>query len=189
MSRLAPLRVDQLPPELSAVMAEGEKKMGFRANDGLTMARLPHMVKALAQLAWSIYGPEGRVPLELRKLVAYITSTAAGCQYCRAHTAHGAFNAGVAPEKIAAAWEYETSPLFSAAERAAMRLAQASGVSPVAVSDDDFVNLRKHFDDDQIAEIVAVIALFGFLNKWNAVIGTDVEAAPEAFFKSTVTIK
>jgi alkylhydroperoxidase family enzyme len=170
-------------------MSEGEKKMGFRANDGLTMARVPSMLKGLSQLAWAVYGPEGRVPLELRKLVAYITSTAAGCQYCRAHTAHGAFNAGVAPEKIAAAWDYETSALFSPAERAAMRLAQASGVSPVAVRDDDFVEMRKYFDDDQIAEIVAVIALFGFLNKWNAVIGTDVESKPRDFFNATVGVK
>ena len=186
MSRLAPLALDQLPAELQAVMAEGEKKMGFRANDGLTMARAPHMLKGLSQLAWSVYGPEGRVPLELRKLVGYITSTAAGCQYCRAHTAHGAFNAGVAPEKIAAAWDYETSPLFSAAERAALRLAQASGVSPVAVTDADFIELRKYFDDAQITELVGVIALFGFLNKWNAVIGTDVEAAPAKFMNDHI---
>jgi len=181
MSRLAPLSLNDLTPELRAVMAEGEEKMGFRANDGLTMARLPHMLRALSQLAWSIYGPEGQVPLELRKLVAYITSTAAGCQYCRSHTAYGAFNAGVAAEKIAAAWEYETNPIFTPAERAALRLAQASGHSPVAVEDGHFIELRKYFDDKQIAEIVGVIALFGFLNKWNAVVGTDIEDAPGAF--------
>jgi uncharacterized peroxidase-related enzyme len=187
MSRLAPLTLDQLTPELRAVMAEGEKKMGFRANDGLTMARLPHMLRGLSQLAWSIYGPEGRVPLETRKLVAYITSTAAGCQYCRSHTAFGAFNAGVAPEKIKAAWDYDTSTLFTPAERAAMRLAQASGHAPVEVEEMHFTELRKHFDDDQIAEIVGVIALFGFLNKWNAVIGTDVEEAPGQFTESILS--
>jgi len=183
MSRLAPLSLDQLPPDLRAVMAEGEKKMGFRANDGLTMARLPAMLKALSQMAWSVYGPEGRTPLELRKLVAFITSTAAGCMYCRAHTAHGAFRAGVAPDKLAAAWDFETSPLFSASERAALRLAQGAGHAPVAVDDGHFAELRKHFDDDQIAELVGVIALFGFLNKWNAVIGTDVEDAPGGFVR------
>jgi uncharacterized peroxidase-related enzyme len=186
MPRLAPLSLDQLPEDLRAVMAEGETKMGFRANDGLTMARLPGMLKALSLLAWSVYGPEGRVPLELRKLVAFITSTAAGCTYCRAHTAHGAFRAGVAPDKLAAAWDYETSPLFSPAERSALRLAQGAGLAPVAVTDADFAALRVHFDDDQIAELVGVIALFGFLNKWNAVIGTDVEDAPGAFAAATL---
>ena len=181
MSRLAPLSFDQLPSELRAVMAEGERKMGFRANDGLTMARLPAMLKGMAQMTWAVYGPDGRTPLELRKLIAYITSTAAGCIYCRAHTANGAFNAGVAPEKIAAAWEYETSPLFTESERAALRLAQASGHAPVDVTDAHFADLRLHFDDDQIAEMVGVIALFGFLNKWNAVIATDVEPVPADF--------
>ena len=186
MSRLAPLSLEELPQELRAVMAEGERKMGFRANDGLTMARLPGMLKGLAQLTWSVYGPDGRVPLELRKLIAYITSTAAGCRYCRAQTAHGAFHAGIAPEKIAAAWTYETSALFSDAERAALRLAQASGHAPVEVTDAHFDDLRRHFDDDQIAEMVAVIALFGFLNKWNAVIGTDIENAPAEFAATTL---
>jgi uncharacterized peroxidase-related enzyme len=183
MPRIAPLKLDDLPDDMRASLAEGEKKMGFRANDGLTMARVPKMLRALGQLAWSIYGVDGRVPLELRKLVAYITSTSAGCVYCQAHTAHGAFNAGVAPEKIAAAWDYETSPLFSAAERAALRVAQGAGHAPVEVTDADMAALKKHFDDDQIAEIVGVIALFGFLNKWNAVIGTEIESAPAAFVR------
>ncbi|MCB2109246.1 MAG: carboxymuconolactone decarboxylase family protein, partial [Rhodobacteraceae bacterium] len=173
--------LEQVPDDLKPLLVEGERRMGFRANDGLLMARLPGVLKGLAQMAWSVYGKEGRVPLELRKLMAYITSTASGCVYCRAHTAHGAFHAGVATEKIEAAWDYETSPLFSAAERAALRFAQAAGHAPVEVTDAHFEDLRKHFDDDQIAEMVGVLALFGFLNKWNAVLETDVEAAPGDF--------
>jgi uncharacterized peroxidase-related enzyme len=186
MPRLTPLKLETLPDELRQVMSEGERKMGFRANDGLTMARLPHMLRGLSQLAWSIYGPEGRVPLETRKLVAYVTSTTAGCQYCRSHTAFGAFNAGVNAEKLAAAWDYMTSPLFNDAERAALSLAQAAGHAPVEVDDAHFTELRKHFDEDQIAELVGVIALFGFLNKWNAVAGTDIEDAPGAFLRQKV---
>jgi uncharacterized peroxidase-related enzyme len=187
MPRLTPLELNDLPEELRAVMAEGERKMGFRANDGLTMARLPNMLRALSQLAWSIYGPEGRVPLETRKLVAYITSTTAGCKYCRSHTAFGAFHAGVSAEKLAAAWDYLTSPLFNDAERAAMSLAQAAGHAPVEVTDEHFAELRKHYDDDQVVEIVGVISLFGFLNKWNAVIGTDIEDAPGTFLRSVMS--
>lgn len=189
MPRISPLKIENVSADLQIVMGEGEKKMGFRANDGLTMARLPKMLRAFGQLAWSIYDVDGRVPLELRKMVAYVTSNAAGCTYCQAHTAHGAFNAGVPPEKIAAVWEYENSPLFSPAERAALRVAQGAAHSPVEVTDADFDELRKYFDEDEMTEIVGVIALFGFLNKWNAVIATDLEDKPLAFVQSYLARK
>ena len=38
--------------------------------------------------------------------------------------------------------------------------------------------LRRHFDDGQIVEIVATIALFGYLNRWNDTMATDLEEHP-----------
>jgi len=186
MSRLAPLTEAELPAEIRELMSSGHARMGFRANDGLTFARVPAMIPGLMQLVAAVYGPKGLTPLPLRKLVAYVTSTAAGCIYCRSHTAHGAFREGVAPEKIAAAWDYDTSPLFTPAERAALRLAHHAGFGPVQVTDDDFAALRVHFSSDAIAELVAVIALFGFLNKWNAVIATDLEDTPMAILREKI---
>jgi alkylhydroperoxidase family enzyme len=88
--------------------------------------------------------------------------------------------AGIDEDKIKAIWDYETSPLFSDAERVAMRVAQGAGHAPVECTDADFEELKKHFDDNQICEIVSVIALFGFLNKWNATLATDIESSPLA---------
>lgn len=186
MVRLAPLSESDLPPEMQSATKAGHARMGFRANDGLTFARVPGLMPALSQLVAALYGPEGKTPLQLRKLVAYVTSTAAGCLYCRSHTAHGAFKEGVPPEKIAAAWSYDTSPLFSAAERAALRVAHHAGFGPVQVTDADIAALRPHFDDDAIAELIGVIALFGFLNKWNAVIATDPEELPMSILRGKV---
>ena len=39
----------------------------------------------------------------------------------------------------------------------------------------------KHFSDDEIVEIVAVIAMFGWLNRWNDTMATELEAPPLAF--------
>ncbi len=186
MARLAPLTESELSPHMNEVMAVGHGKMGFRANDGLTFARVPGLLPGLSQMVAALYGPAGKPPPPLRKLVAYVTSTAAGCLYCRSHTAHGAFKEGVPPEKIAAAWDYDSSVLFTDGERAALRLARHADVGPVATTDQDFVELRKHFDDDAIAELVGVIALFGFLNKWNAVIATDPEETPMAVLRDIV---
>ena len=180
MTRLAPLALEDLSPELQEQMAYGLETMGFTANDGLTMARLPGLLPALGSLVRATY-TEGTVPLDLKKLIALVTSSASGCVYCQTHTAHGAWREGVDPAKIDAVWEYETSDLFSDAERAALRVAQGGGLAPVGCTDEDFDVLRQFYNDDQIAEIVGVIATFGFLNKWNAVVATEIEDKPKSF--------
>jgi alkylhydroperoxidase family enzyme len=97
-----------------------------------------------------------------------------------AHGASKAINKGVLESKLEEVWEFETSPLFDAAERSALRLALAAGVTPSAVTDEHFDELRRHFDDDAIVEIVGVIAFSGFMNRWNATMGTTLEEQPRS---------
>ena len=49
---------------------------------------------------------------------------------------------------------------------------------PNAVTDADFDACRRYFTDDQITAIVAVCALFGFLNRWNDTMATTLEDTP-----------
>ena len=72
-----------------------------------------------------------------------------------AHTAGGALHFGVEDQKLAAVWNYQTSPLFSAAERAALDLAVAGASVPNAATDEMFIALRKHWNDEQIVEMSA----------------------------------
>ena len=183
MPRIEPLDIHELPEDLREKMKVGVQRMGFKANDGLTLARVPGLMEGLSGLVWAVYGKDGLVSNELKRMVSIITSTASGCTYCQSHTVHGAEAAGIDSDKIKALWEYETSPLFSDAERAVLRVAQGAGHAPVEVTDADFDEMKKHFDDNQICEIVSIIALFGFLNKWNATIATDIEANPLAALK------
>ena len=89
-------------------------------------------------------------------------------------------------DKIAAIWEFETSALFSEAERAALRLAMKASVVPNAAEEDDFGALRKHFNDAEIVEIVASIALFGYLNRWNDTMATELEEVPSNVAMRTI---
>jgi uncharacterized peroxidase-related enzyme len=138
------------------------------------------MVKAWAQMSAAVWDPEGKVDRGLKRLIAHVASRAAGCQYCMAHTVEGAMHFGVDERKVSAVWEYQTSPLFSEAERVALDVAVAASAVPNAVSDDMFVEMRKHWTDEQIVEIVGVVAVFGFLNRWNDTMGTPLEDAPLA---------
>jgi uncharacterized peroxidase-related enzyme len=180
MPRVDPLPLSALPDDLRAVVSSAEAYMGFVANDALTMARNPQMLRTALPFMRSIYA-DGAVGFDLKRLVAMMSSWAAGCQYCVAHTAHGAARLGVPENKLAALPEFDTSPLFTPAERAALRVARGSGQVPCAVTDAEFAALREHFSEDQIVEIVGVIALFGFLNRWNALLATDLEASPLSF--------
>lgn len=145
-----------------------------------TLAHRPEILKSAGALWQAVMGT-GTVDRGLKWLVGYLASMSAGCQYCSAHTATGAGTSGVATEKVEAVWEYEKSPLFTEAERAALRVAQGAGQSPNAVTDEDFASLRKYFSEEQIVELVSVIAVYGFFNRFNDTMATELEATPRRF--------
>lgn len=181
MARIEPLSPDQLSEPLQAELASAEALMGFAPNDLLIMARWPALLDAAKPLVTLLYGP-GEIDPTLKRLVATVVSGAAGCRYCQAHTAHGAVKMlGTEPARIREVWSFRSSPLFTDAERAALELAQAAGQQPNAATDQHFVELRKHFTERGILEIVGLIALFGFLNRWNDTLATPLEAAPLGF--------
>lgn len=175
--RLAPEPVDARP-ELQGAFATYIRSLGFIPNSVLIMQRKPKLVQALAGLAAAVWDPESEVDRGFKRLVAHVASQAAGCQYCMAHTAGGALHLGVADEKVAAVWTYRDSPLYSEAERVALDLAMAAASVPNDVTDDMFARLREHWTDGQVVELVAVIALFGFMNRWNDTMATPLEAEP-----------
>ena len=184
--RLAPLAFGEIP-EAIPVLENSRKRMGFVPNSQLTMQRVPKMLQGFAQLSASIWDPAGKVDVKLKRLISHVASRAAGCQYCMAHTAEGAAKLGVEQQKIDAVWDYQSSPLFSAAERAALDIAIAAGCVPNAVTDEMFIELRKHWSDDQVVEIVGVISLFGFLNRWNDTFATPLEDEPIEYGEKHLT--
>ena len=178
MAHVAPLEPEEIP-ELIEVFAATEAAMGFPTNSLRTMARRPEIAHAFSALAHTMLGP-GLISLGLKHMVAEVASTAAGCRYCQAHGAVLLGRVGVEPAKAAALWEYETSPLFDEAERAALDLARNAALVPNGVTTEHFAALRKHFSEEQIVEIVAVVATMGFLNRWNDTMATDLEELPLA---------
>ena len=178
MPRLEPLERKDCAG-VDGALGLAEQRLGFVPNSMLIMARKPAILNAFSDLAHAAAAP-GRVPGALKALIAHVASRSAGCRYCMAHTAGTSLNRGVPADKLAAVWQYETSPLFSAAERAALRLAQLAAQVPNAVADEDFAALSAHFDDEAVVEIVALISVFGFLNRWNDTMATPLEAEPIA---------
>jgi uncharacterized peroxidase-related enzyme len=174
---MKPLPADTTP-ELQADFAIFEKILGFIPNSLLTMQRRPKMVKGFGELTKAVMDPEGGVDLGFMRLVAHFSSRAAGCQYCEAHSLVAAKIHNIPQEKLDAIWEYRTSPLYSEAERAALDFALAAGSVPNAVDAEIFARMREHWSEDQIVQILGVVCLYGFLNRWNDSMATTLEDEP-----------
>ena len=179
MSRIPPADAEELAAGEREALARAEELMGFTANDALVMARNPAMMHAFSALVAAVYAP-GEVSDALKRMVGLMASSAAGCRYCMGHTALSSRAHGVDGEKLASIWEFETSERFTGAERAALRVALHAGQSPGTVTDDVFAELEPHFSAAGQLEIVAVISMFGFLNRWNSTLATELEAKPAA---------
>ena len=168
--------LEPLQPLLQMV----ESTMGFVPNSMLTMAYWPELLSNFAGLGATVL-QSGELEPELKQLVALISSQAHGCHYCQAHTAHSAHRQGAGEDKIAAVFDFESSPLFSERERAALRLGWHGALQPNAVVEADMVAARRYFTERELVEIIAVISLFGFLNRWNDSLATDLEDSPLEF--------
>jgi uncharacterized peroxidase-related enzyme len=181
-------RIEPVPPEQLAALAsevEGWKSTkGYAPNAWLTMARRPRVFLAFRNLHTAVMMDEGEVPRALKFMIAEVVSRAAGCAYCTAHNAENAVHiTGVSRGKVQALGNFQSSPLFSEAERAALALGLAAGGCPPSVTDDHFTRLRRHYSEDAMVEIVAVISLFGWLNRWNRTLATELEDQPRSFME------
>ena len=187
MTRVTPLRREDHPDLDEKFFTPYEATRGYVPNSNLVMARRPKLLAAFRALHGAVFDPDNVVPAGLLALVGNIASQAAGCQYCVAHTANNAGMRGVEADKVEALWEYETSPLFSEAERAALTYAQAAGSVPNMVTDEDTDAVKQHFGEDGVVEILAVVSWYGFLNRWNDSLATELEEI--AFDKASKTLE
>lgn len=175
--------VDPLSPDTNEEVAElarfFNETLGFCPNSVLTMQHRPEIAKAFISLNMAVMNNHGRVSSALKRLVGYIASNAAGCRYCQAHTIRAAERYGAEEEQLRNIWEYRSHPAFSEAERAALDFALAASSIPNAVDDDIRDRLHAHWDEGEIVELLGVIALFGYLNRWNDSMATTLEEGAE----------
>ena len=160
-----------------------ESFMGYLRIAHLAMAERPELLMAFSGLASTVFQAEG-IDIQTKQLIALASRLSSGCKYCQAHTSHGAERAGMKEEKIADILNYSESKNYTDKEKALLDLAFAAGVTPNKSTQSHFDNLKKYFSKKEIIDIVSVIALFGFLNRWNDTMGTVLEEVPESFVEN-----
>ena len=188
MAHIRPLVNNEVDTELQQLFEHYENTRGFCPNSIRTMAHRPNISKAFGTLN-KVIVYEGTVPLELKMLVALASSLSAGCRYCQSHMANLSSIYKASDKKIAAIWEFETSDIFTDAERAAITIGIKGSILPTDVNSEDFDRLKHHFSESEIVEIVATVALFGYLNRWNDIMATQLEEFPAKVTKRAVAHK
>lgn len=178
MPLVAPLTEDEMEEGLRAEVQFFKGPLGVIPNSVRTMAHRPEIARAFTALNIAVMTSPGPVTAEFKRLLGYISSFASGCRYCQAHMILASERFGASEARMADIWTYEDSPHFTEAEKAALAFAQAASAVPNAVTPEIEARLCAHWAPGDIVEIMGVIALFGYLNRWNDSMGSALEDLP-----------
>jgi AhpD family alkylhydroperoxidase len=113
------------------------------------------------------FAAKPRVGEHLRSLAVLKAAVMQGCEFCQDIGSQEARRAGISDEQLRELHRYRDSACFDADERLVLDLAVGMTVTPVAVSDELFGELRKRFDNGQLVELVGLIALENLRSRFN----------------------
>jgi len=162
-------------PDVNKLAEFFNETLGFCPNSVLTMQIRPEIARSLINLNMAVMTNHGRVTSAFKRIIAWVSSNAAGCNYCQAHAIRAAERYGAEQEQLDNIWEYRTHESFNEAERTALDFSLAASQLPNAVDEELQQRMHKYWDDGEIVEILAVVSLFGYLNRWNDSMGTSIE--------------
>ena len=162
-------------PDVSKLAEFFNETLGFCPNSVLTMQIRPEIARSFINLNMAVMSNHGRITSAFKRIIAWVSSNAAGCKYCQAHAIRAAERYGAEQEQLDNIWEYRTHKSFNEAERAALDFTLAASQIPNAVDHEIQQRLHKYWDDGEIVEILAVVSLFGYLNRWNDSMATSIE--------------
>jgi alkylhydroperoxidase family enzyme len=124
-------------------------------------------------------GFDRAIGLDLKWELFFVTHLAGGCGHCQVHGGYGIYNAAMEdyphdriPDdaeaqviaRIHALMDFERSDLFTDAEKAAYRLARDAGPMPTRTTAAHIEELRRHYSDREIQEILSLIVTAGWLS-------------------------
>jgi AhpD family alkylhydroperoxidase len=116
---------------------------------------------------------DSSLPAATQELVKLRASQINGCGFCTDMHIKDALHAGESQQRLNLVAVWREATVFTEAERAALELAeQGTRIADAAggVSDDAWANAAKHYDDEQLAALVAVIALINAYNRMNVIV-------------------
>lgn len=180
--RVPPRPLRDCPWYLRPFFWNQTRKYGDVLQAALLWARRPRLFLAVAFLYGMIDSRRSPIPPALRSLLTVRVSQINHCPFCVDINARTLLRRGVPEEKVLALAEWRTSPLFDERERAALAFAEAMTEGSGGVTDAEFAELRRHFDEDAIVELTALVAFQNLSSRFNAALGVP----PQGFCRLPV---
>jgi AhpD family alkylhydroperoxidase len=153
------------------------RKYGKVLDAALLWARSPRLFLAVATLYGAIDRRSSPIPSALRSLLTVRVSQMNHCRFCIDINSATLLKRGIGEDKLYALENWRASNLFDERERIALEYAEAITRSDLEVSEDLLARLKRHFDDDAIVELTALIAFQNMSSKFNAAL----EVPPQGF--------
>jgi AhpD family alkylhydroperoxidase len=166
--RIQPKDGSQYPWYLKPFFWNQRRKYGAILDAALLWARSPRLFIGVALLYGMLDRESSPINPVLRSLVTVLISQINNCSFCVDLNSAVLEKRGVSSEKIADLPNWKVSNLFDARERAALDYADAVTKYDRGVDDSTFAELKRHFDDNAIIELTALIAFQNLSSKFNS---------------------
>lgn len=159
------------------------RKYGAVLEPARLWGRSPRVFLGVATLYGALDRRASPIEPLLRSLVTVRVSQINWCRFCVDINSALALKRGGGLERLTALERFEESALFSEREKAALAYAEAMTYSERRVTAGNLARLRRHFDDDAVIELTALIAFQNLSSKFNAALGVEPQgfchAAPQ----------
>lgn len=171
MTRLKPVDAATAGGKTKDLLDAVKKKIGRTPNLMLTLANSPAALESYLNFSGALGG--GLLDAKLREQIAIATAEANACEYClSAHTAIGKM-VGLSEDDLAASRQSRSS---DAKAEAALNFAHQIVVTRGEISSEEVERVRNAgYNDGEIAEIIAHVALNIFTNYFNKIAGTEID--------------
>lgn len=187
MSRISRVNRSEISEEMNLLFDRIYSERGNVPNMFRVMAHRPEIF-ATMQAHFAAVLNTGTVPKRLKELIIVRTSQINQTPYCLASHTRIAKNLGWSDDQLTRLADWSSRDDFTPAEKSALRLAETVTRDAHALSDEQFAELRAHYSEGEIVELLCAIGLFNYFNRFNDALqmqptrpgegGRD-EAAPE----------
>ena len=166
MSRISRLDRNEVAADIAELFDQVFAQRGNVPNMFRVMAHRPEIFSTM-QAHFAAVLNTGTVPTRLKELIIVRTSQLNQTPYCLASHTILARKLGWSDEQLAnlAGWSQRND--FTAAEKAAIRLAETVTRDAHSLSDEQFAELRTHYSEGEIVELLCAIGLFNYFNRFN----------------------
>ncbi|MFV2034656.1 MAG: carboxymuconolactone decarboxylase family protein [Halocynthiibacter sp.] len=179
MSLIPIVTDDEASPEQAALFEGCTKMLGRVANALRVASHSPKIAQALLGFMIPALREEvtGALSIKIKALAILKTSMLNGCAYCIGHNSSLGRAVGFSDEQIEAIeGDYNSSELFTAAEKAAIAWAECLTLKTYHQKPQVMEELKNHFSNEQIVEITMVSGFFNFWNRFTDGLQVDIEA-------------